>query len=86
MLGVAFKPKRWARFLAVGAWPCYALPMGGPGSDDDQYSDEETERRATEALRRALMTPPKPQKEMVGKVGRLRTKRKRPVKSDPKAR
>jgi hypothetical protein len=49
---------------------------------DDQYSDEETERRATEALRRALTTPPKPQKEMVGKVGR--SKPKRPVKSDPK--
>jgi hypothetical protein len=54
--------------------------------DDDQYSDEETERRATEALRRALTTPPKPQKEMVGKVGRSKAKRQRPVKSDPKAR
>jgi hypothetical protein len=54
--------------------------------NDDQYSDEETERRATEALRRALTTPPKPQKEMVGKVGRPRPKRKRRVKSDPKAR
>jgi hypothetical protein len=53
---------------------------------DEQYSDEETERRATEALRRALTTPPKPQKEMVGKVGRPQTKRKRPIKSDPKAR
>jgi hypothetical protein len=41
----------------------------------DQYSDEETERRATEALRRALTTPPKPQKEMVGKVGRAKQKR-----------
>jgi hypothetical protein len=58
--------------------------MSDQGSDDDRYSDEETERRATEALRRALTTPPKPQKEMVGKVGR--TKRKRPVKSAPKAR
>jgi hypothetical protein len=55
-------------------------------SDDDDYSDEETERRATEALRRALTTPPKPQKEMVGKVGRVKAKRKRAVKSDPKAR
>jgi hypothetical protein len=43
--------------------------------NDDQYSDEETERRATEALRRALTTPPKPQKEMVGKVGRAKQKR-----------
>jgi hypothetical protein len=55
-------------------------------ASDEQYSDEETERRATEALRRSLTTPPKPQKEMVGKVGRPKTKRKRPVKSSPKAR
>jgi len=60
--------------------------LGSPPKDDDAYSDEETERRATEALRRALTTPPKPQKEMVGKVGRERAKRKRPVKSAPKAR
>jgi hypothetical protein len=53
--------------------------------DDDSYSDEETERRATEALRRSLTTPPKPQKEMVGKVGRPKAKRKRAVKSAPKA-
>jgi hypothetical protein len=54
--------------------------------NNDQYSDEETERRATEALRRALTTPPKPQKEMVGRVGRPRKKRKRPTKSDSKDR
>jgi hypothetical protein len=53
---------------------------------DDQYSDEETERRATEALRRSLTTPPKPQKEMVGKVSRPNAKRKRSVKSAPKTR
>jgi hypothetical protein len=52
----------------------------------DQYSDEETERRATEALRRSLTTPPKPQREMVGKVGRPKAKRKHPVKSAPKVR
>jgi len=55
-------------------------------SDDDKYSDEETERRATEALRRSLTSPPKPQKEMVGKVGRAKAKRNRPVKTAPKAR
>jgi hypothetical protein len=45
---------------------------------DDQYSDEETERRATEGLRRALTTPYKPQKALVGKTKRARTmKRKR---------
>jgi hypothetical protein len=59
--------------------------MSDQGSDD-QYSDEETERRATEALRRSLTSPPKPQKEMVGKVGRAKAKRKRPLKSAPKAR
>ena len=36
--------------------------------DDDTYSDEETERRATQALRHALSTPYKPQREMVGKT------------------
>jgi hypothetical protein len=53
---------------------------------DDTYSDEETERRATEALHRSLTTPPKPQKEMVGKVGRPKAKPKRSVKSDRAAR
>jgi hypothetical protein len=59
--------------------------MSDQGSDD-QYSDEETERRATEALRRSLTSPPKPQKEMVGKVGRPKAKGKRPIRSAPKAR
>jgi hypothetical protein len=38
--------------------------------DDGQYSDEEAMRRMNEALRRALTTPPKPQKEMVGRTGK----------------
>jgi hypothetical protein len=33
--------------------------MGGT-HDDDQYGDEEAERRMNEALRRALNTPPQP--------------------------
>jgi hypothetical protein len=37
--------------------------------DGEQYSDEEAARRATEALRRSLTMPHKPQKEMVGKIG-----------------
>jgi hypothetical protein len=37
--------------------------------DDDQYSPEETARRRDDAIRRALSTPPTPQKRMVGKVG-----------------
>ena len=36
---------------------------------DDEYSDEEAERRAREAIRRSFEMPHKPQKEMVGKVG-----------------
>jgi hypothetical protein len=51
--------------------------------DDDQYSPEETARRRDAAIRRALNTPPTPQKDMVGKVGnpnRGRPKRRsRPV-------
>jgi hypothetical protein len=43
---------------------------------DDQYSDEETERRARNAIRRSFQTPYKPQKELVGKAGRP-TQRKR---------
>jgi hypothetical protein len=38
-------------------------------TDIDEYSPEETARRFDEAIRRALNTPPTPQKEMVGKVG-----------------
>ena len=45
---------------------------------DNSYTDAEAERRATDALRRALSTPYKPQREMVGKVGR-------PPKPQPKA-
>lgn len=50
--------------------------------DDEQYSPQETARRRDEAIRRALNTPPTPQKEMVGKVGasnRGRPSRSRPV-------
>jgi hypothetical protein len=43
-----------------------------------EYSDEETGRRANEALHRALTTPYKPQRELVGK-------KKRKPKSAPKA-
>jgi hypothetical protein len=49
---------------------------------DESFSDEEADRRATQALRRALTTPYKPQREMVGKVGRPST-RKRKAKKIP---
>jgi hypothetical protein len=51
--------------------------------DPEQYSDKEAERRATDAIRRALTTPYKPQSDMVGKVGRKSAKR--PPKKPKKA-
>jgi hypothetical protein len=36
---------------------------------DDEYSDEEAERRAREAIRRSFEIPYRPQKDMVGKAG-----------------
>ena len=37
--------------------------------DDEQYSAEETKRRAREAIRRSFEIPYRPQKELIGKVG-----------------
>ena len=46
---------------------------------NDTVSDAEAERRATDALRRALTTPHKPQKAMVGKAdGRTKRKKRKP--------
>jgi hypothetical protein len=39
-------------------------------NDDDELSDDATERRARAAIERSFQMPYKPQKEMVGKVGR----------------
>lgn len=47
---------------------------------EDVVSDKEAERRATEALRRALTTPYKPQKEITGtprRVGASSSKKKK---------
>lgn len=49
-------------------------------SSDDQYSPEEAQRRMTNAIRRALNTPPTPHKEMVGKGKRAGAARKSRVK------
>jgi len=49
--------------------------MSDQGSDD-QYSAEETKRRAREAIRRSFEIPYKPQKELIGKLGA--SKRGRP--------
>jgi hypothetical protein len=51
---------------------------------NNEFSDEEAERRATEALRRALTTPYKPQRELVGKKKRVLSERKERPKSAPK--
>jgi len=40
--------------------------------DAETYTDEETERRAREAIRRSFDMPYKPQREMVGKTGRTK--------------
>jgi hypothetical protein len=50
----------------------------------DEFSEEEAERRATDALRRALTTPYKPQRELVGKKRRVLSRGKRGPKSAPK--
>jgi hypothetical protein len=39
-------------------------------SEDDTYSDAETERRANKVLKRMLATPPKPHKD--SKLGKKR--------------
>jgi hypothetical protein len=53
--------------------------MRKPPDADDTFSPEEAARRFDAAIRRALNTPPTPQKEMVGKVGAPnRGRRKRP--------
>jgi hypothetical protein len=53
--------------------------------DDDQLSDEETERRAREAIRRSFQTPYKPQKEMVGKGRGIGHRKSSPSKTTKKA-
>jgi hypothetical protein len=44
-------------------------PSERKDKSDEQYSPAETALRRDEAIRRALNTPPKPQKEIVGKGG-----------------
>jgi len=52
---------------------------------DDTLTDAERERRATDAIRRALTTPYKPQSKLVGKTPRARAQ-KRKARSSPKSR
>jgi hypothetical protein len=48
--------------------------MGGH-SHDERLSDDEIERRMIAGVRRALNTPPKPTKEIVGKTERAQAQR-----------
>ena len=47
----------------------YMLPCMRDQRSNDEYSDEEAERRATEALRRALTTPPNRKRKWSGRSG-----------------
>jgi hypothetical protein len=54
--------------------------------ETEQYSEEEAARRFKEAIQRAVTTPHKPQKELVGKTLRAKTMaRRRAAKADPKS-
>ncbi len=57
--------------------------MRSPDSDE-QYSHEETERRAREAIRRSFEMPHKPHKELVGKTPRARNRKRAPSKTTKK--
>jgi hypothetical protein len=44
--------------------------------DNDDLSPEEIARRRDNAIRRALSTPPKPTRELIGKTERAKAQRK----------
>jgi hypothetical protein len=70
---------------ALETSPKRRFDLRGREKADDQYTPEETARRRDEAIRRALNTPPKPQKEIAGKSGRSPRKRathSRPIKKN----
>jgi hypothetical protein len=53
---------------------------------ENEYSPQETERRAHEAIRRSFEIPYKPQKELVGKTPRARARKRKAAKGPPKSR
>jgi hypothetical protein len=55
------------------------------GKPNEEYSDEETERRSREAIERSFEMPYKPQKELVGTTSRARTRKRKAPKDPPKS-
>ena len=51
--------------------------------EKDEYSDEEAERRAREAIKRSFAMPHRSHKELVGKTPRARSPQK--AKGSPKS-
>ena len=59
--------------------------MPSMNKEDDEYNDEETDRRAREAIRRSFQTPYNPQKELVGKTERAGKGKPARSKTPPKS-
>lgn len=53
--------------------------------EPEQYSDEEAERRFHALVRRAMQTPPKQLRDIVGTTPRAKMLARRRVKSAPKS-
>jgi hypothetical protein len=67
------------------------MPQGresGLGPNTQDFTDEQIARRRDDAIRRALNTPPKPLKEIVGKskraIAQRKSRIKKAVQSKPK--
>lgn len=63
---------------------CGHVRMRGMKTSDNHLSDEEADRRARAAIRRSFEMPYKPQKELVGKVGRPVDRKRSPSKTAKK--
>jgi hypothetical protein len=53
-------------------------------SGEDKFSEDETKRRARDAIQRSFEMPYKPHKELVGKVGRPTQRKRAPSKTAKK--
>jgi hypothetical protein len=63
--------------------------MAIPTGHNDEFTEEEIVRRRDDAIRRALNTPPKPHKELVGKseraIARRESRVRKVAQSKPKS-